>query len=238
MCASAVSSQALEESNSVLNEKALRQFFSLRTICMLRQFSGKTGRKYLSMEILRRSTGKRCLKLTSSQVDSLARMRVGRIVEERELKEKELVSGNISRKPYAFCDLSTLSLKTFQTCLNGDFQNYSVTLPKSGMMRNGELYELVILEHPISERDSLLLPTLCAGNHRGFGWTRKKRSSTHITRFPSKIWMPGKTNYPNPHYWEWALGFPRGWTELNASEIQSYRKLRNTLREQLKGRRD
>ena len=38
----------------------------------------------------------------------------------------------------------------------------------------------------------------------------------------------------NPTWVEWLMGFPLGWTELSALEMQSFRKLQRSLRKQLK----
>lgn len=63
------------------------------------------------------------------------------------------------------CDYSMISsqimqfLKTSPDSAETDLQRCSQKLPRSGMMRNGILYELPDLEHPIKENVSLLWPT-------------------------------------------------------------------------------
>jgi len=52
-----------------------------------------------------------------------------------------------------------LYLRTSQDFVEEDLQKCSEKLPRSGMMRNGILYELPDLEHPINEKESSSLPT-------------------------------------------------------------------------------
>ena len=41
-----------------------------------------------------------------------------------------------------------------------------------------------------------------------------------------------------PEFCEWLMGFPTGYTELNASETQSYHNVRNSLRKSSKKRKE
>lgn len=49
--------------------------------------------------------------------------------------------------------------KMYQQSLFGEPKRYLGALPKSGMMQNGQLYQLDNLEHPTSEKDGFVLPT-------------------------------------------------------------------------------
>lgn len=72
------------------------------------------------------------------------------------------------------CDCSRMCarimhyLRTSPGSAQTGLKKCSSRLPKSGMMRNGILYELLALEHPISEKGRSLLPTLSgtSNNHR------------------------------------------------------------------------
>lgn len=56
----------------------------------------------------------------------------------------------------------TSSWRTSQLSLTGDYQLYSETWPKQGMMQSGSVYELQTLGHPTNESESSLLPTFLA----------------------------------------------------------------------------
>ena len=72
------------------------------------------------------------------------------------------ISGQTSKKELAYLDQDTLSWKTSEGISASASKKFSKTLPASGMMQNGKLFEQVMLAHPIEESDcsSLLnLPT-------------------------------------------------------------------------------
>jgi hypothetical protein len=56
-------------------------------------------------------------------------------------------------------DLDTQSWKTSQLCLDGDYQEFSETWPRSGMTRNGKLYLLPMSAHRTAGSESGLWPT-------------------------------------------------------------------------------
>ena len=59
----------------------------------------------------------------------------------------------------AIYDQGSQSWKMSQISLFADCQQYAERLPKSGIMRNGKLYQRPCLAHPIYEKDFFLLPT-------------------------------------------------------------------------------
>ena len=65
---------------------------------------------------------------------------------------------------WASYDPHTSSWRTSQTSLFGDSIEFLDRFPKSGMMRNGELYPLTMSEHPTSDNASGLWPTPAAQN--------------------------------------------------------------------------
>ena len=65
---------------------------------------------------------------------------------------------------WASYDPHTSSWRTSQTSLFGDSIEFSDRFPKSGMMRNGELYPLTMSAHPTSANASGLWPTPAAQN--------------------------------------------------------------------------
>jgi hypothetical protein len=72
-------------------------------------------------------------------------------------------SGRMFGMPFARWDQATRSWRTCEdTCLL-DLEMSSLTLPKSGSMRNGQLLQQPTLERPTNENDYLSLPTPHAG---------------------------------------------------------------------------
>jgi hypothetical protein len=69
------------------------------------------------------------------------------------------IYGHLFGMPFARWDQDTQSWKTSEdTCLL-DLPMSSLILPKSGLMRNGQLYQRPTLERPIDENDFSSLPT-------------------------------------------------------------------------------
>lgn len=129
------------------------------------------------------------------------------------------------------------------------FGKCSEKLPRSGMMRNGILYELPDLVHPINEKEFSSLPTPLGAsmNPAAHGqvngeWKNKINKLLSLLPTPTCRDYKGGTiariqqGNPKraldcemqcrglklqPAFVEWMQGFPIGWTELNASEIRS-----------------
>ena len=70
-------------------------------------------------------------------------------------------------KPFAIYDHDTQSLKTFEDTLISDLTPFSATLPQSGMMRNGVLFELPKSERLTNGQGSTLLRTPVASESSG-----------------------------------------------------------------------
>lgn len=104
-------------------------------------------------------------------------------------------SGHTSWTPFAYYDPNSRSLKTSQATLDLDLTPSSLTLPRSGGMRNGQLYERVTSEHHTVVSDSSLLPTPVASDHkRRDSPADRRRKSPGITTCTS-FW-PGLTEPP------------------------------------------
>ena len=79
-------------------------------------------------------------------------------------------SGRISPTPFAYYDPELSCWRTSQGTLALDLTPSSVTLPRSGSMRNGELFERPTLAHPIGANGcSSLLPTPRTTDANGSG---------------------------------------------------------------------
>ena len=64
--------------------------------------------------------------------------------------------------------------KMYQQSLFGEPERYLGALPKSGMMQNGQLYQLDNLEHPSLEKDGSVLPTPAASDAWNMRDSRKR----------------------------------------------------------------
>ena len=83
----------------------------------------------------------------------------------RDNNEGQLTSaifGPIQGESFARYDPDLSCWKTYQACLpmfETEWEEYSESFPKTGMMRNGQLYRLQTLAHPTSASESGLWPT-------------------------------------------------------------------------------
>ena len=94
-----------------------------------------------------------------SQEDSLAKICLPQ-EKERDLMESDQDCGKKWQGSFAKYDQHTHSLRTHQCSLFEDSTEYCVTLPKWGLMLNGECWEQQTLEHSIKGIESGLLPNL------------------------------------------------------------------------------
>ena len=107
-------------------------------------------------------------------------------------------------------------------------ENFSIgfcrTFTKAGMLQNGRLYRLRTLGRRIKERGSGLLPTPTASDYRGgrtiqAGLRVGRKSNNNYRDFCRQIlgWT-----YPSCKLTETIMGYPPGWTDLNASVTPLY----------------
>jgi hypothetical protein len=119
------------------------------------------------------------------------------------------------------------------------------------MMRNGTIYQLPQLVRVTVATDYLLYPTPTASDATTGAIIGKKDKFYQTKGLPRKINQNGKDGsvglgrlvkiWPkmvsgelNPPWVEWLMGFPLGWTELNALATQSYLNVRKSSRKQSK----
>ena len=108
---------------------------------------------------------------------------------------------------YGVLDLNTLSLKTVQQSLfPEDLKDYYANFPKSGIMRNGNVYKATSLEHHNVEKGCMLYSTPLA-SETGL---RKKRFTQG--GLPLSLQIGG---IPRVEFIEWLMTFPIGWTEVD-----------------------
>ena len=129
--------------------------------------------------------------------------------------EKGLVFSTKLLESVGYVDPNSLSLRTWQHSLLEETGHGSVMssedLPKSGMMRNGKLYGRVNLGCPMEEKGCGLLPT--PRRFMAYGALRKKKEGEWADVKNLEDVVGGR---PDPNLVEWMMGFPKGWTDLNA----------------------
>jgi hypothetical protein len=82
-------------------------------------------------------------------------------------------------KPFAIFDPDTQSLRMFEDTLISDLTPFSATLPQSGMMRSGVLFELPKSERLTREPDFISLPTPLASDAEN---PLKLRNQNNVTK--------------------------------------------------------
>jgi hypothetical protein len=130
----------------------------------------------------------------------------------QELTENDQECGDTWRGWLAKYDPDTSSWRTAQCSLLEDLNESLATLPRSGMTRNGLLWELPMLGQITSETESgLLLPTpTCHNAKEGAHPSEYNRNTpTLATHAGGQL---------NPTWVEWLMGWPLGWTDLKPLE--------------------
>lgn len=257
--------------------KDLQQNGSSSTIFTAKQFSEKDSQTPLFLEMLPRLILETFQESTFSPADSPAKTYQMQV---NELASRGVVlhSGNIICEPLGSYDQDTQSLKMLQHSLTEASTSSLQTLPKSGMMRNGIIYQLPQLARLTGGKDSSSLPTPTARDYKDtmnskpntqehlldrlriqmyptpratdstggyvetektmIGYRSKRKASNQY--FGAKLqdairFEESKPNGQlNPEFVEYLMGFPTGFTELNASETQSFHNAQKSLRKQSK----
>jgi hypothetical protein len=145
-------------------------------------------------------------------------------VESWALLAQKVDTGTNTPDSFANYDLVTSSWKTWQRCLNEDeeWETFSQTWPRAGMMRNGKCYRLSPLVPRIDASASSLLPTPTKSDGLVSSFTTYQGaaacilSGKHQNRwfYYRTVYSNLKGCYPNPRFTEMMMGFPLGWTDL------------------------
>lgn len=168
-----------------------------------------------STEILERIRTLRLL--TSSAVDSLVKTSV--LLEKvSELSVKEAAYGLKCIELYWMLDQGTLSLKTAQCSLfEGSNKSYA-TFPKSGLTRNGNVYQTTLLDTRTKGKDFILLPTPTKSDYKATFATMdaltRYLKSGHQIRVSDILAQKGFLKSQRIALLEMMMGFPIGHTEL------------------------
>lgn len=138
----------------------------------------------------------------------------------KELTEAEADCGLKCIEFVGKLDLNTSSLKTAQLSLYEDLSKSYATFPKSGMMRNGNVYRTSLLDTHTGERESTLLPTPTKSDHKATfakveALTRYLESG-HQIRAMDILAQKGFLKSERIAILEMMMGFEIGHTELEA----------------------
>jgi hypothetical protein len=120
----------------------------------------------------------------------------------------------------------TSLLKTGQTSLITDYQQSLSSLPPSGMMQNGRIYQATSLLSKPDENGFFLLPTPVKKDSQCVVRTRLyfgvKRPGVGYTLGHFLRDGPADGKYPNPELTEALMTFPISYTDLSVPEMPSY----------------
>ena len=128
--------------------------------------------------------------------------------------EKSLVFGLKCDASLASYDHQLSSWKMSQLSLFEDYQEYSLTLPRCGMMRNGALYPLETLELHTSASAGFVLPTPDAHPHkyRLKGNSQQSNCLEAKARRGELMEITGmKKPCLNPQFVAWLMGYQTDW---------------------------
>ena len=128
-------------------------------------------------------------------------------------------------------DPSTHTLKTAQCSLLGDCGESCVTLPRSGTMRNGAVYQRQSLAQEMIEIESGYsgekFPTPTARDYKGarsddaMKATGRNQATNSLPDYLASI---GQRGQMNPQFREWLLGWPLTWTDLKPQGTARFRE--------------
>lgn len=137
-----------------------------------------------------------------------------------ELRGKEVECGNKWQGLLAKYDQNTHSWKTAQCSLFEGSTQCLQTLPRSGMTVDGMLLALPALAQTMKGKESgSLLPTPTAHNAKEGNYPAERNRKTPLlaTHVGGKI---------HPHYTEWMMGWPQGWTDLKPLGMDKFQQWR------------
>lgn len=119
-------------------------------------------------------------------------------------------------------------------CELKDLPSFFSSLPKSGMLLNGTIYQLTELVTPMYGKDYGWLPTLNASDHKGVQRFRYKGSAQSRGVRMAEGLRTGSEDGTllDPCFAEAVMGYKITWTELQPSETLSSQTLLKQLGEQ------
>ena len=174
----------------------------------------------------------------SSLAASRAKILVPQTTKPKESQEAGRGCGRKWQELSLRCVPRTYSLKTLQCLWDEDLPWSSVTLPKWGMMRHGELWGLAMPALPTSGNDAGYMPTILktqilekespmdAGQIQvspsGYVQKTSKNGEPGSAIWP--LWMLYHGYLPTPTAAEHFMGYPMGWTDSQGSATHRFRE--------------
>lgn len=131
-------------------------------------------------------------------------------------------------------DLATHSWKTHLCLWEEDLPESSVTLPKSGMMRNGLCWERTPLDYPITEPEYGFLPTMraCIAKH-GLCWKRAEEGTPkgNLEDYLAYLYVRNggkrvRGMCVSASFAALMMGWPQKWTSLQHLETDKFQQWR------------
>jgi hypothetical protein len=136
----------------------------------------------------------------------------------QELMENDQECGEKWLASFVKYDHDSSLWRTHQCSLLGDLEEFSETWPQWGLMRNGECWEQIPLDMPITEPEFGWWPTPTVSDSSGAGRAgpRKGANISSLKDYLSK-WY--RLAYPPVSTTEYMMGWPLGWTDLKPLEM-------------------
>lgn len=131
------------------------------------------------------------------------------------LQATGLASGQNMPDLLASYDLNSCLWRTRQACLVSGWTEFSGIWPRSGMMRNGELFALPTLDYPHCDVGSGLLPSPCARDGKDVSSTLVHLASRrrHQPSAATKLLESGLHWSMISEAYARIMGFPSRWNE-------------------------
>lgn len=164
---------------------------------------------------------------TLSPADSRART-LAAPVPVLDWKENAQDCGENSTELYATYDRDSRWWKTSQLYLFEDFSKSLEICPKSGSMRNGQIFlRAPWVRHTCADECSLWPTPTASMDGRGFGIPLHNRTGRFRQSIVLRVQeLVGKHGWRiHPHFTETLMGFPTGWSEIEPSVTASVRRL-------------
>lgn len=120
----------------------------------------------------------------------------------------------------------------YQSMMDGSLEKFLGTFPKSGMVSNGIAYRLGFLERRNEDGDSGLLPTPKARDYKDISSTGEVYASSierHEPSLATESYLAGFRLESLVSIYEWVMGVPPRWTDLEYLETAKTLALRNGL---------
>lgn len=159
----------------------------------------------------------------SSAVDS--RAKTSQLAEkDLESKANEAGSGSKWRELSVKWDRASSSWKTHRCLWEEDLDWSSVTWPRWGMMRDGEVLELTTPVLPCKETDSGWWPRPRARDWKDTGNPAKVAALRHQDATLPRVFAARLGQIPPVQFAEWLMGWPIEWSGLTPLETDKFQQ--------------